>query len=614
MPPPDLTAHAAAWDVRYRDPDEFERRVAALPPGPVTDFLRARIAEMHEQPDVALERLRDAEEGLPEPSVWRARVFETRGIVLDRLGMSDQASAAHMTAWSLYDEVGDELGQAAIRQNVASLAMQPLDTALGLYEEALERAERIGADDLAGIILLNMQNALLGHGPQATTDALLERAYDLLATSWPAMTVLARRLQIDVALDRGDIARARALTADVPDPLSLHDTSVRPGLVLALSRLACAEGNPEGAVALLSECLQLPLIPVDRPVLERRLAQAWLEAGRPEEAAEHALRAFDLLDEYRLAEEERTARALDVLHRTAVLKRDTEAQRRRADALEKALADLREATDHIHELSIRDAVTGLHNRQHLIDRATGVLSRATTERPVEVALIDLDRFKAVNDTYGHATGDEVLRAFSRALTRATRRTDIVARYGGEEFVVVRPARRGDDEPLAVVLDRLRADLAEAGPAAGAGRGDREVPGREAGPRPGGGGDRSGGAPPVGRDVGGRHDLPPITFSAGVAVATGESVEDVLRRADELMYAAKDAGRDCVRAQPAPESTPESAPRCGPASRSGSDSGSGSDSAPRCESTPRSESESEPAPEPAPRSESEPDEGLVSRAS
>jgi diguanylate cyclase (GGDEF)-like protein len=101
-----------------------------------------------------------------------------------------------------------------------------------------------------------------------------------------------------------------------------------------------------------------------------------------------------------------------------------------------------------------DPLTGLLNRRAMENRVRDLRNDG---EPFALAMIDLDRFKNLNDTFGHDTGDRALRLFSRTLSEALRDTDIVCRYGGEEFIVVLPG--GDVRTAAPVLHRLRERLA-----------------------------------------------------------------------------------------------------------------------------------------------------------
>ena len=154
-----------------------------------------------------------------------------------------------------------------------------------------------------------------------------------------------------------------------------------------------------------------------------------------------------------------------------------------------------------------DALTGLPNRRYF-DEFCGLLARRRrAEDAVGVVMIDIDLFKRLNDTYGHDTGDEVLRAVGGAIIAAVREDDVPARYGGEEFVVL--LRNPSREVALEVGERVRA----------------AVRGLDL------------------RDLG----VPRVTVSVGVAVAQmpDEPIADLIKSADRALYRAKRAGRDRV---------------------------------------------------------------------
>jgi len=97
------------------------------------------------------------------------------------------------------------------------------------------------------------------------------------------------------------------------------------------------------------------------------------------------------------------------------------------------------ARHELEKLAHRDGLTGLINRRYFMLRAEAELLRAHSyERSVTVGMADLDFFKRINDTYGHAAGDVVLKTFAQMLLDSVRQTDLVCRYGGEEFAFVFP--------------------------------------------------------------------------------------------------------------------------------------------------------------------------------
>ena len=128
-----------------------------------------------------------------------------------------------------------------------------------------------------------------------------------------------------------------------------------------------------------------------------------------------------------------------------------------ARELEEAASALRLQNVELDELARTDALTTLHNRRHVLEVLRLEVSRAARyERHVGVLMLDVDKFKHYNDTYGHQAGDDVLRGMGEVLRDATRDTDVPARYGGEEFIVVLP-----DTDLAGAVnagERIRARL------------------------------------------------------------------------------------------------------------------------------------------------------------
>src|SRR3954471_17699865 len=101
--------------------------------------------------------------------------------------------------------------------------------------------------------------------------------------------------------------------------------------------------------------------------------------------------------------------------------------------------ELVEKNQRLELLSITDGLTKLHNHRHFQDELARALEESQRyQRPLSLAMIDIDFFKKVNDTYGHAVGDEVLKAISRLFRDSIRTTDLAARYGGEEFAVMMP--------------------------------------------------------------------------------------------------------------------------------------------------------------------------------
>jgi two-component system, cell cycle response regulator len=177
--------------------------------------------------------------------------------------------------------------------------------------------------------------------------------------------------------------------------------------------------------------------------------------------------------------------------------------------------ELRASVAQTIEMAVTDGLTGLHNRRYLDSHLQTLVDRALTRRrPLSLMIIDLDRFKAINDTHGHDGGDEVLREFAMRLRKSVRGIDLACRYGGEEFVVVMPDTEGHIGEK--VAERIRASI-------------EQTPFR----------------------IGGRTELN-VTISVGVAMLEPphDTVATLMKRADMALYEAKRGGRNRVVARAA----------------------------------------------------------------
>jgi diguanylate cyclase (GGDEF)-like protein len=191
-----------------------------------------------------------------------------------------------------------------------------------------------------------------------------------------------------------------------------------------------------------------------------------------------------------------------------------EAERDARRVLSEQFEQLRELQDELSRRNIEldrisriDLLTELYNRRHLEEQLRRLeADRRRHATPLAVVLVDIDHFKRVNDTYGHAVGDDVLQQCARRLLAGTRAGDVIGRWGGEEFLILLPDTSLDE--ARAISERIRAAVA---------------------------------APPISVD-GGELD---VTISGGCAVDDDGDIDALLRRADAALYRAKAGGRNRI---------------------------------------------------------------------
>jgi two-component system cell cycle response regulator len=172
---------------------------------------------------------------------------------------------------------------------------------------------------------------------------------------------------------------------------------------------------------------------------------------------------------------------------------------------------LRDNVQQSMEMAITDGLTGLHNRRYMESHLGTLVDQASMRgKPLAVLVLDIDYFKAVNDTWGHDAGDEVLREFAQRLRKSVRGIDLVCRLGGEEFVVVMPDT--DAGVASIVAERIRNRVA--GEPFAIHKGARAID---------------------------------VTVSIGMAQRLGgdTDADTILKRADQALYRAKRDGRNRV---------------------------------------------------------------------
>jgi diguanylate cyclase len=205
------------------------------------------------------------------------------------------------------------------------------------------------------------------------------------------------------------------------------------------------------------------------------------------------------LQEFRVRESARVSAQLDRTHRMRV----------RVSDLEREIHGLHKSLQEEQSLRMIDALTGIPNRAGYDERIKHEFLRWQRENtPISVLAWDIDRFKEINDAYGHSAGDKVLRVIAQHLAQHVRGTDFVARYGGEEFVMILSGT--DATQASLIADKIRAGIENMGFHF--------------------------------------HNKPvAVTASCGITTFRGDDTpETIFDRADRALYRAKDGGRNCCR--------------------------------------------------------------------
>jgi diguanylate cyclase (GGDEF)-like protein len=167
---------------------------------------------------------------------------------------------------------------------------------------------------------------------------------------------------------------------------------------------------------------------------------------------------------------------------------------------------IKDQNEQLEKLAMNDHLTGALNRRSFLEKAQQELLRSERyQRPLGVVLFDIDYFKKVNDTYGHAAGDAVLVFISQIVKDNIRSSDLFARWGGEEFIILSPET--DTNAITQISEKIRQLLETSKP----------------------------------------ENAPGVTASFGITCCTkNEKIDNVIHRADQALYKAKENGRNCVK--------------------------------------------------------------------
>ncbi len=458
-----------------------------------------------------------------------AKTLRATSFVHDALGEFSRALDYQFRALAIDERLGDETNKAATLRTIGIVYSRSGDpaTALDYYrrslalctraEDALERAKTLN----------NIGLNLMKVGQHAEARTVLEDALrqftDLGLPLQQSATLNNLGLVLQHLGDDAGAERTMRLALEMSEA-----TGYRYGVAhanLVLGRLCMAQGRTDEARRFLDDaldvCTRHGLKPTQYECHEA-LAALHESIGDTTAALVHFKRFHALEREVQSEAAQDKLRALQIQLQLAAARRETELERARQEALTRANAELdalnvslTEANlqktmllDQLERQTYEDALTGIPNRRRLDQRLADEFALALRHnRPLAVAIADLDHFKSVNDRFSHAVGDAALRATARLLVAQVRQTDLVARFGGEEFVIVLPET--DGAAALRVCEKLREAIAN-------------------------------------HDWDGLQPGLKLTVSIGVTADTSApSFDRMLAMADRNLYRAKDQGRNRV---------------------------------------------------------------------
>lgn len=335
-----------------------------------------------------------------------AAAFNSLTMVFAVTGDLNQARKMHGEAVEIAREIHDEtLELVALNNGAIVLSEQgELDQALELAAQAWEIAQRVEVSDARADVSDTMGQILQKMGE-------FDRAEQLLMDA----------LEIDIEAGH-ELGQANDLLGLGKFHLSqkrLEQARMKFEASLALSKKI-------GSRQFEMEC-------------HAQLYQIAEQQGRWEQAFAYLKTFYNLYEKNHNETTSKKLALLKVAHQVETAKRDAEIYHLRNEELLREIEERKQMEQVLHRLANTDSLTGLHNRRYFFDEAGIILKQAIRyHHPLSVLLLDIDHFKQINDSYGHAAGDQAIRHLAEQTRETARVADLTARLGGDEFVVLLP--------------------------------------------------------------------------------------------------------------------------------------------------------------------------------
>lgn len=458
--------------------------------------------------DEALEKCFEVLETLPA-SVWCLRLYNLLGMIYFELGERAEGLTYFEKQRSLSQVLGDREMEALAQHDIAVYHLEG-EAKRVMLERALDVFKALNAHTYKAIALFNLSEYHLAQEAPETALTCLEQV--LSSSSVADMIVLqvmalGARMRCYSALQ--DEARALATFEEASRLAEAHAPQLRSYCQLHLGVFHQTFSRHAEACTAFERGLEYE--PQNKLYIldgHRLLAECYAETGDYARAYTQQKRFQTLHEDLFKEGSEQKVRALEVIYRTRSAQHEAELERARNTELREHIAQLEALNAQVRELSLRDALTGLYNRRYFTEKLNEhFVQLARGRASLGLILLDIDHFKKVNDTLGHAAGDAVLVGVAKLLREQVRDSDIVARHGGEEFAILLPQH--DLGRTLKIAERIRAAV------------ERQV-----------------------WTV--LEGTSKVTLSIGVAMsASCLDADDLLRQADAQLYEAKRQGRNRV---------------------------------------------------------------------
>ena len=368
----------------------------------------------------------------------QAQALNALGGAYHYLGAYEEALENLTESLTLRETIGGTwLFHGYINVSSVYIALERFEAVFDYLGKALLEARKHENRRGEGICLINLGDTYRSVGENERAVEHLRRGVEMLEAA--GQSAVATHGYIMLGQTLASLERFTEASESFERALTLFETYPNPhGQAEALSGLGAMllkQGAFEEALGALVQALAFAEEGESQPNIYKvhlALSEVHKALGRFEEALSH----FEVF--HRVQEEVFEKRSQDRVQHL-MIQFDVERLQQERALVQGQNAELARLNRELEQLSIRDGLTGVYNRRHLDKELAREFERATRYNlPLSVMMSDIDFFKRINDTFSHATGDEVLKILARLFEENTRENDLVARYGGEEFAVVFP--------------------------------------------------------------------------------------------------------------------------------------------------------------------------------